>query len=266
MTAIRHEALETRLSTLEAHQSARCKVVIVTSRLPWTVVSGDASASLDADGNDVRRSAEPFTTDWAAVRQRRRSGSRWIGWTGMTDRPEYDARREIDERLRAKGITALHLSHAEVAGFYHRYANGVLRSLLLELDRGEVQQSDWATYCAVNARYADAITRELHPRDLVWVHDYHLMLVPRLVRNACPWARISFMLDMPFPTVDTFVRLPQARSLIDGVLGADAIGMRGAEYVWNFLAAVNAIDARETRGSVVDDNGRDVCVFALSKA
>jgi trehalose 6-phosphate synthase/phosphatase len=83
----------------------------------------------------------------------------------------------------------------------------------------------WETCRSVNARFADAIIRELNVGDLVWVHDYQLMLVPRLVREQCPWARIGFFLHTPFLDPDSFGSLPQAAVLLDGLVGSDAIGM-----------------------------------------
>jgi len=229
-------------------------VVIATGRLPWALVGGDG-------GTDVRHCEDAVPASAVHLWRRHRSASRWVGWTGLADRPEHDVRTEMDERLRAAGVTALHLSRAEVMGFYHRFSNGVLRALLHETGTSGVQSSDWVTYRMVNARYAKAIAAELRVGDLVWIHDHHLMLVPRLLRSVCPWARISFFLHSPFPSVDTFARFPHALSLIAGLVGADAIELPTAECVWNFLAAVNATALYETRRNVVDDHGRRVCVF-----
>jgi trehalose 6-phosphate synthase/phosphatase len=245
-------------SIASPHGSTSGNVLIVTGRLPWALVQPGGRV-------DVRHRGEALPPARADVWRKRRPGSRWIGWTGLADRPEHDVRTEMDTRLRAAGVTAIHLSRGEVTGFYHRYSNGVLRAVLDDDGGGGAYASDWDAYRAVNARFADAIAAELRVGDLVWVHDYHLMLVPRLLRNECPWARIHFFLHAPFPSVDTFARLPTALRLLDGVLGADAIEMRSAESVWNFLAAVNATRAYDTRSTVIDDCGRAVCVYSSSK-
>jgi trehalose-6-phosphate synthase len=180
----------------------------------------------------------------------------------MADEPEPDARHEIDSRLGSIGVTAVHLSRSEIVGFHDRYSNRLLWSVLHEMGSRAWHCDDWKTYRAVNERFAQAIACDLRVGDLVWVHDYPLMLVPRLVRKWCPWARISFLLHTPFPPVDTFMQLPHATALIDGVLGADAIEMRAPGHVCNFLCAANATRLFRSRSAVVDDRGRRVPVFA----
>jgi trehalose-6-phosphate synthase len=87
------------------------------------------------------------------------------------------------------------------------------------------------------------------------------MLVPRLVRNGHPSARIAFFLHAPFPSVESFIQLPLAATLADGVLGADWIEMETCESAANFLAAVTSAGAYRVRTTVIDDAGRRVCVF-----
>ena len=142
-------------------------------------------------------------------------------------------------RRRPKHID-VQLSQNEVKAFYDRFSSQLLHSALHGLTGKPVLNGDWDTYRAVNQRYADAILRELRAGDLVWVHDYHLMLVPRLVRARFPCARMSFFFHVPFASVETFMRIPFASALIDGVLGADGIEFETAESASNFLAAVTS--------------------------
>jgi trehalose 6-phosphate synthase/phosphatase len=156
----------------------------------------------------------------------------------------------------------VHLTRGEVARFYDRFSNGVLWPVLHDIGPAPHDASDWETYQNVNARFADAIVGEVKPGDLVWIHDYHLMLVPRLVREQCPWARIGFFLHTPFPEPPSFSRLPQAAVLLDGLLGADAIGMHTDEYTRNCIAAVEATRLYRTHHRVVHDRQRPVVMSA----
>src|SRR5207245_6488012 len=88
----------------------------------------------------------------------------------------------------------------------------------------EYSASEWEAYQAVNARFADAIVRALRPSDQLWIHDYHLLLLPRLIRERVPEARVGFFLHVPFPPYDLFRLLPWHREILQGMLGADLIG------------------------------------------
>ena len=223
------------------------RILIVANRLPVTLRS-------DRGRVDVSPSSGGLATGLTRIQRRHRS--RWIGWTGMSDDPGPTVRHEIDSRLCATGMTAIHLSRAEVAGFYRRYANGVLWPVLHEMPATEHGSTDWDAYRRVNQRFADAIVREIEPGDVVWVHDYHLMLVPRLVRARCQDARIGFFLHTPFPTLESFAALPHADLLIDGLLGADSIGVHTPGYVDNLREALRQLGGHRGRSE------RDVRVFA----
>jgi trehalose 6-phosphate synthase/phosphatase len=180
----------------------------------------------------------------------------------MFDPPEPVVRREIDARLRSIGMIAIHLSRREVTSFYRRYANGVLWPVMHDMPAAEHHCDDWETFHSVNAHFADEIAREVRIGDVVWVHDYHLMLVPRLVRERCPWARIGFFLHTPFPTLEAFGRLPHAPALLDGLLGADVIGVHTHEYVRNLLSAMHALGRRGIHDVAAGDRVRTVRLFA----
>ena len=236
-----------------AHDTCGGRLLLVSNRLPITLVdSGDRVC--------VGRSSGGLATGLTHVQ--RRCDAKWIGWTGLSDAPSPSLRGDIDTRLRRERMLPVHLARRDVTRFYHRFSNGVLWPLLHDVEPGPHDASDWETYRSVNARFADAIVRELKVGDLVWVHDYHLMLVPRLVREQCPWARIGFFLHTPFPEPELFGRLPQAAVLLDGLLGSDAIGMHTDEYVQRFIAAVDSTRLYRTRHHVIHDRRRPVVVFA----
>jgi trehalose 6-phosphate synthase/phosphatase len=229
------------------------RILIAANRLPVTVTT-------EAGAVEVRPSSGGLAT--ALSRVRRRHQSLWIGWTGLSESPEPSTRRIIDAQLKAEGMVAVHLSRGEVAGFYRRYANEKLWPILHDMTPHDDGNDAWQAYRNVNVKFADAIARELQPGDLVWVHDYHLMLVPRLVRQRCPWARIGFFLHTPFPSVSSFASVEQAATLLDGLLGADVIGVHTREHAGNFVDAIDSMLRRPARDGVVRDLGRDVRILA----
>jgi trehalose 6-phosphate synthase/phosphatase len=236
-----------------AHDIRGERLLIVSNRLPVTLVE-------NGDRVCVGRSSGGLATGLAHVR--RRSGAKWIGWTGLSDAPSPSLRVDIERRLRAEQMIPVHLTCRDVTRFYHRFCNSVLWPLLHDVEPAKHDACDWETYRSVNARFADAIVRELDVGDLVWVHDYHLTLVPRLVREQCPWARIGFFLHTPFPEPESWGRLPQAAVLLDGLVGSDVIGMHTDEYIRRFIAAVDATRLYRTRHDVIYDRRRPVVVSA----
>jgi len=236
-----------------AHDTRRGRLLIVSNRLPVTLVE-------NGDRVCVGRSTGGLATGLTHVQ--RRNDATWIGWTGLSDAPRPPLQNDIDRRLRARQMIPVHLTRRDVTRFYHGFSNGVLWPLLHEVDPAPHDACDWETYRSVNARFADAVLRELNPGDVVWVHDYHLMLVPRLVREQCPGARIGFFLHTPFPEPASWRRLPQAAVLIDGLVGADAIGVHTDEYVQHFIAAVDATRLHRTHHHVIHDRRRPVVVSA----
>ena len=103
--------------------------------------------------------------------------------------------------------------------------------------RMPIESRDWEVYAAVNARFAEAVAASWRPGDVVWIHDYQLLLVPNLLRRLVPEARIGFFLHIPFPPSDVFRVLPRREEVLDGLLGADVIGFQTFADQRNFLAA-----------------------------
>ena len=150
----------------------------------------------------------------------RRPGA-WIGWSG-----------EVDDHLGAfehEGITLrpVSLTQDDIDDFYEGFSNGTLWPLY----HGGIQPANihrhwWDAYRRVNERFAKAAIETVGPGGTVWVHDYHLQLVPALVREARPDVSIAFFLHTPFPPTELLLRLPWREELAKGLMGADIIGLQ----------------------------------------
>jgi len=101
-------------------------------------------------------------------------------------------------------------------------------------------EQDWETYRRVNERFCEEICRLALPGDEIWVHDYQLLLLPRLLRERLPSASIGFFLHIPFPSFEVFRQLPTRwrKELLEGVLGADLMGFHTHDYAQHFLHSV----------------------------
>jgi trehalose 6-phosphate synthase/phosphatase len=216
------------------------RVVIVSNRLPVT-------AQIERGEVRLQRSNGGLASGLRFVHERSRG--LWIGWSGLIHGALPGAHRAVTHRLRDAGALPVRVSEEEAAGYYRGYSNGALWPVLHDrLRRPVATPRDWDLYRTVNERYAEVVAEQLLPGDRVWVHDYHLMLLPRLVRSRCPGTKIGFFLHTPFPPSESFASLPQAAELLDGVLGADLIGFHTRDYGRHFISTVRLVLGYEGAG------------------
>jgi alpha,alpha-trehalose-phosphate synthase [UDP-forming] len=130
----------------------------------------------------------------------------------------------------------------EYTGFYQGLANRAVWPIFHSLvPYANFDPAAWRDYVRVNERFADAVLEEARTDDVVWVQDYHLMLVPRLLRMSRPDLRIGFFLHIPFPPFEVFRVLPWAREILAGLLGADLVGFHTNGYAEDFLATARRL-------------------------
>jgi trehalose 6-phosphate synthase/phosphatase len=232
--------------------TAAGRVLIVANRLPYTAARQGQTFRLE-------RSSGGLSTGLWPVREQR--PSLWIGWAGTNEPAE--PLQGLRARLSGLGCKPVPLDQAEVAGFYERFSNSVLWPLLHGWSfSSDGATQDWDLYCRINERFADAVASEVRAGDCVWVHDYHLMLVPRLLRQRGCRAPVGFFLHTPFPDPATFGALPEHEELLAGLLGADLIGFHTIRYAQSFLAAVAGTLPHHVRGGRIYTGDRCARVCA----
>jgi trehalose 6-phosphate synthase/phosphatase len=226
------------------------RLLIVSNRLPVTVRTSGGDVA-------VERSSGGLATGMKGPHER--LGGLWIGWPGPLDELSQAARADVDARLADLRLAPVPLSADEIARYYEGYSNAVLWPLFhYSVARLPAEVRDFDAYEAVNARFADEVAARWQPGDLVWVHDYQLMLVPQLVRERIPDARIGFFLHIPFPSSEIFRLLPQRERLLDGLLGADLLGFHTATFVRHFASSVLRLLGPTTKVDRIRWHGREV--------
>ncbi|MDO9017303.1 MAG: bifunctional alpha,alpha-trehalose-phosphate synthase (UDP-forming)/trehalose-phosphatase [Deltaproteobacteria bacterium] len=205
------------------------RVLIVSNRLPITLRVSD-------DGFSVERSSGGLATGLKPVHEA--GGGLWIGWPGSRRAVPEASQALLDERFAALQVVPVALSDEEVEQYYEGYCNGVLWPLFHSFpSQLPLESADFALYRDVNARFAREVARHHRPGDVVWIHDYQLMLVPRMLRDLIPDVTVGFFLHIPFPSPDTFRTLPSREALLEGLLASDLIGFHTASYVRNFVSS-----------------------------
>jgi trehalose 6-phosphate synthase/phosphatase len=219
------------------------RLILVSNRLPVTFTPTPAGLS-------VRKSVGGLAT---ALRDpHERSNGLWVGWPGPTDELRPEELPELDRRLAEIGAVPVHLTGGEVTGYYGSFSNGILWPLFHYLTGvAPLRVEGWDEYREANAKFANLVAEHYRKGDLIWVHDYQLMLVPRLLRERLPGARIGFFLHIPFPSSELFATLPHRRELLEGLLGADLIGFHIDGYRRHFRSAVDRILELHTEETAV---------------
>lgn len=182
----------------------------------------------------------------------------WVGWAGpsagrLSPFPFGDAR-----------LYPIALSEGDLARYYRGFSNSVLWPLFHgRLRREEMNRAWWRTYRNVNERFALMISRVASPNATVWVHDYHLLLVPKLLRARRPDLRIGLFLHIPFPNAQLFSMLPWREDVLTGMLGADLVGFQVPDDAANFRATVERLLEVKVEGNGVQLPRRTVEVDAF---
>jgi trehalose 6-phosphate synthase/phosphatase len=231
------------------------RLLLVSNRLPVTV-------KVEKDHVSVVRSAGGLATGLS--RPHDRSGGLWIGWPGDVSRLSDRQRAQVEAQLAGLRCVPLYLSSSEVNRYYEGYSNRVLWPLChYMLDRIPSQDRDWEVYRKVNERFADLVAQHYRPGDTIWVHDYQLMLVPGMLRQRLPGARIGYFHHIPFPSSEIFSTLPRRQELLRGLLGADLIGFHTVSYVRHFSGSLLRHLGPDTDIDRILWDGREVRVGAF---
>ena len=171
------------------------------------------------------------------------TGGIWVAWgSGSGDRDVVDSKNLVlvPPENPSYMLKRVWLTPSEAENYYHGYSNQVLWPLChITLDRVYFRKRFWEDYKKVNRVFADAVLEEADQDSIVWVHDYHLCLVPRMLRNEKPELTVAHFWHIPWPDWSVFRVCPQAREILEGLLGNDLIGFQIPLFVKNFMECVS---------------------------
>src|ERR1700739_3203271 len=212
--------------------------VVVANRLPVDL------ERLPDGGTTWKRSPGGLVTALEPL-LRQRSGA-WIGWPGV---PDADEEPIVQEALH---LCPGRLGAQDVEEYYEGFSNATLWPLYHDVIVNPIyHRAWWDRYVDVNRRFAEAAARAAAKDATVWVQDYQLQLVPKMLRTLRPDLTIGFFLHIPFPPVELFMQLPWRREIVEGLLGADLVGFHLPGGAQNFLfLSRRLIGVNTSRGSV----------------
>ena len=172
----------------------------------------------------------------------------WLGSTGFNERKlSKKEKSRLNIEYMKRSCTPVYLkkkdSERHLAGFSN---NTIWPVFHYFQELASYKKEDWAGYVKVNKKYADEVAEIVKPGDRIWIHDYHLMLLPKMLREKFPDLSIGYFQHIPFPSFEIFRLLPYRMEILEGLLGADLIGFHTYDYERHFLSSVRRLTGLDT--------------------
>lgn len=210
------------------------KTIILSNRLPLQISVENGELEITPSIGGLATGLKSFHKDGNSI---------WIGWSGLTEEeiPE-NLKEAVIKKAREEACIAVNFTADEIEGFYYGFSNrGIWPLFHYFMEFAEWDTNHWETYQNVNRKYALAILEHYQEGDVIWVHDYQLLLVPNMIREQQPNAIIGFFNHIPFPSYEVFRTMPWRDEILKGMLGADLIGFHTYDYERHFLSSVRRI-------------------------
>ncbi|HEY4266615.1 MAG TPA: trehalose-6-phosphate synthase [Galbitalea sp.] len=213
--------------------------VVVSNRLPVDRVIGqDGKASWQHSPGGLVTALEPVM---------RAADGAWVGWAGQ---PDLEFKPFVSDGIH---IVPVALSADDVEMYYEGFSNDTLWPLYHDVIAPPSYHREWwESYVAVNRRFADAAIAVAAQGAVVWVQDYQLQLVPKMLREARPDLTIGFFNHIPFPPYGIYSQLPWRTQIVEGLLGADVLGFQRVADAANFSRAVRRLLGFDTKHPYIE--------------
>lgn len=168
----------------------------------------------------------------------------WVGWSGLYDEDfTKKEQNEIIKKFKENNCYALSFPEEQHELFHNGFCSETIWPLFHYFTQfSNFHQEWWETYVEINQKYADYISDIIKDNKTnIWIHDYHLMLLPQMIRKKNPNISIGFFLHIPFPSYEIFRLIPWRSELLEGILGADLIGFHTFDYERHFMSCVRRL-------------------------
>ncbi len=233
-------------------------VLVISNRLPVTIKrndKGEYTYSMSSGGLVTALQGLKKSTSF-----------KWFGWPGL-EIPEDEQEKVSNDLLEKFSCIPVFLSDSIADLHYNGFSNSILWPLF-HYHPGEIDfdEEAWEAYIKANEEFAKKVFKVVDDNDMVWIHDYHLMLMPRMLRNLIGKTKsnvqLGWFLHTPFPSSEIYRILPVRKEILQGVLSCDLLGFHTYDYARHFLSSVSRILDVNTLPNGVEYEGRDVVVSA----
>ncbi|MFQ6069923.1 MAG: bifunctional alpha,alpha-trehalose-phosphate synthase (UDP-forming)/trehalose-phosphatase [Candidatus Aminicenantales bacterium] len=237
---------------MDKNKKSQRKIIIVSNRLPVMI-------SKRKEGLKIQQSPGGLATCLRAIQKEGKTI--FVGWPGYWPESEKE-KRFIEKNLISHYQSyPVFISPAEISKYYHGFSNRTIWPLFHYFSTYcAYEESEWEAYKRINQKFFQKVFKLANPQDIFWIHDYHLMLLPALIRKRFPESAIGFFLHIPFPSSEIFRLLPWRKEILEGLLGANLLGFHTYEYARHFLSSVLRLLGYEHEFGAILVNNRFVKV------
>jgi trehalose 6-phosphate synthase/phosphatase len=234
------------------------RLFMIANRLPLEVIdtNGEKELSPFTDGFDSGLSNFYNSFD-----------IKWVGRAGVNiDEISEIEKQDIDNKFRSENCIPIYIDQNLREEFIEGFCDNTIWPVFNYFTQiSRYNPTHWEAYQKVNQLYADTISKYLDEDDILWIHDYHLMLLPKLIREKLPNVSIGYFQHIPFPSFEVFRLLPWRMELLEGILDADLIGFHTYDYQRHFMSCVRRLLGYETVFNRIRLDERIVKVDAFPK-
>lgn len=229
------------------------KTIIVSNRLPIKIVK-------ENDEYNFKVSEGGLATGLGSIYKNK--DNIWLGWVGL-EVPNEDE-TQITKKLKDQNLYPVFLTDQEIHDYYEGFSNETLWPIFHYMSTyAHYEQAYWDSYQKVNEKFKNAIIAIAQPGDVIWIHDYQLLLLPQLIRNELPNTTIGFFQHIPFPSYELFRLIPWRVELLNGMLGADLIGFHTYDDVRHLTSSAARILPVLTTANVIHKDDRNITIDAF---
>ena len=233
------------------------RLILVSNRLPVTVEKRKGILNFKQSVGGLATGLSSLYQSYESI---------WVGWGGLSSNAvDSETRSKLEKDLKSKFSSfPIFLTKNDIRLFYSGFCNKTIWPLFHYFSEYAVYHHEqWASYVHVNKLFAQSVLKIAQEDDIIWVHDYHLMLLPQMIRDKLPNAQIGFFLHIPFPSYEVFRLLPWRKEILTGILGSDLIGFHTYDYVRHFTSSVRRILGYEPTFGQIPHNERITKVDAF---
>ncbi|PWJ42382.1 bifunctional alpha,alpha-trehalose-phosphate synthase (UDP-forming)/trehalose-phosphatase [Sediminitomix flava] len=223
------------------------KLVIVSNRLPVSININEDEFSFTKSAGGLATGLDSLSDELEKI---------WVGWAGIHT-SDKDLKEKINTAFVEKDLYPIFFEEQLFEGYYEGFSNKIIWPHFHYFTQYTTyEEAYYEAYKTVNEIFAEELIKILKGDEMVWIHDYHLMLLPKLIRHKFPNISIGFFLHIPFPSYEIFRTLPWRNDLLTGVLGADLVGFHTFGYMRHFLSSVYNILGYENDFGIINIHDR----------
>jgi trehalose 6-phosphate synthase/phosphatase len=229
----------------------------------WLIVSNRLPFGWNAEAKKVTPSSGGLVTALRGIQSK--EPKKWIGC--LTDDIPKVALSEAQAKEKDIQLCPVYLKRPLYDSYYNDFCNDCLWPLFhYESEIVRFKQEAWKDYLEVNQIFAAKIVKEAKKGDLVWLHDFHLMMVPQFVKEKRPDLKVGFFLHIPWPSSEIFRQLPVRKEILKSLVCCDLVGFHDYGYLRHFSSSVYSLLGLHSEMLSIDrgDHVTSLGVFPVS--